>query len=110
MLMLPVGKAGSASAFGSGPGFGDDRPAEPDAAPVQRALVRVIPESPTTTASLRPADARASAPFLAHLIATVQGAPQTRARRRIDPNWATTTYARMMQKPAAAGRKVRENR
>jgi hypothetical protein len=35
----------------------------------------------------------ASAPFLAHLIATAQRAPQTRLRRRAEPDLAATVYA-----------------
>jgi hypothetical protein len=34
----------------------------------------------------------ASAPFLAQLIATAQRAPQTRARRRTEPDLAATVY------------------
>jgi hypothetical protein len=34
-----------------------------------------------------------SAPFLAHLIATAQRAPQTRVRRRAEPDLAATVYA-----------------
>ena len=34
----------------------------------------------------------ASAPFLAQLIATAQRAPQTRARRRAEPDLAATVY------------------
>ena len=106
--MVPVDKVGSATGVGSGGAGGRDQASEVAAAPVQRALVRIAPEPPAV--SLRPADGRATAPFLAHLIATVQGAPQTRVRRRSDPNWATTTYATMMQKPASAGRTFRESR
>jgi hypothetical protein len=35
---------------------------------------------------------RPCAVFLAHVIATAQQAPQTRARRRAEPDHATTVY------------------
>jgi hypothetical protein len=41
---------------------------------------------------------RPTAPFLMHLIATAQGAPQTRVRRRADPDQAIATYAAAMEK------------
>jgi len=45
--------------------------------------------------------ARASAVFLAHLIATAQQAPQTRARRRAEPEAATSAYAAAARPDAA---------
>jgi len=42
-------------------------------------------------------DVRATAPFLAHLIATGQAAPQTCKRRRADPDLAVAAYAAIMQ-------------
>jgi hypothetical protein len=76
-----------------------------------RALVPVAPMSAESdfTSPAR-ADVRPNAPFLTQLIATADGHPQTRARRRADPNRATTAYAAMMQPPAAAGRAVHESR
>jgi hypothetical protein len=53
---------------------------------------------------------RATAPFLAHLLATAQGVPQTRARRRAEPGRAVTAYADRMQTPPPVGRAVRESR
>jgi hypothetical protein len=50
------------------------------------------------TTGVRP---RPSATFLAHLVATAQGAPQTRQRRRANPDHAATLYA------AAAAKKER---
>ena len=44
---------------------------------------------------------RPAAPFLMHLIATAQFAPQTCARRRADPDQAVAIYAAMMRKPAS---------
>jgi len=108
--MAPVGEAGPATGVGSGHTFSYARATEAVAAPAQRTLARIAPESRASGVSLRPVDGRAMAPFLAHLIATVQGVPQTRARRRADPNWAITTYGAVMKIPAAAGRTVRESR
>jgi hypothetical protein len=47
---------------------------------------------------------RASATFLAHLIATAQQAPQTRSRRRAEPEHATTAYAAAAPRPKAPSR------
>jgi hypothetical protein len=38
-------------------------------------------------------DYRPATNFLAHLIATAQGAPQTRVRRRAEPKQACADYA-----------------
>ena len=108
--MVPVGKVGPAMLVGSDRACRHDPAAQAGKASMQRALVRVAPASPAIGVSIRPVDGRATAPFLAHLIATVQGAPQTRERRRADPNWATSTYGAMMQVPASAGQAVRESR
>lgn len=47
------------------------------------------------------------APFLTHLIATAQGAPQTRGRRRADPGRAISAYAAAEQR-LASGAAVRQ--
>jgi len=47
---------------------------------------------------------RPSAPFLAHLIATAQQAPQTRARRQAEPGEATARYAATAARPRGRGR------
>jgi hypothetical protein len=58
----------------------------------------VIPLTPTATAKPVSLSARRpTAPFLAHLIATHDGLPQTRARRRVEPAVAANLYG------AAAG-------
>lgn len=76
-----------------------------------RALVPVAPMSAEGGHTLPAlANVRPNAPFLTQLIATADGHPQTRARRRVDPNWATTAYAAMMQTPTASGRAVHESR
>ena len=108
--MVAVSNVDAATVVGSGRTSRHDPTAEAGAMPAQRALVRVTPASPAIGVSIRPANSHAAAPFLAHLIATAQGAPQTRERRRTDPNWATTAYAAIMQVPASAGRAVRESR
>jgi hypothetical protein len=57
-----------------------------------RALVAVTPVAPREP--VRPAPAsRASAAFLAHLIATAEGAPQTREKRRLEPEEVSRLYA-----------------
>lgn len=47
---------------------------------------------------------RADAGFVAHLIATSAQVPQTRARRRAEPQEAISAYANVGQRPSAAGR------
>lgn len=50
-------------------------------------------------------DARTNASFLAHLVATAAGVPQTRARRRAEPNQATAAYRDALgQWPTESGR------
>jgi hypothetical protein len=105
--MVPVGRIGSATAIGSGGASRDDTADQAGAS--SRALVRLA-VNPAGAVSFRPADGRPTAPFLAHLIATGQGAPQTRERRRADPNWAITAYAATMRVPESVGRAVRESR
>ena len=41
--------------------------------------------------------------FVAHLIATKAKAPQTRARRRVEPGEAISAYAQLGQWPSALG-------
>jgi hypothetical protein len=68
------------------------RSADDKAAPTeQRALVAV----PDTEAALPPGpfSRLPAAPFLAHLIATAHGEPQTRDRRRAEPDVAARAYA-----------------
>jgi hypothetical protein len=50
-----------------------------------------------------PAGSRPSAVFLAQLIATAQQAPQTRRRRRAEPNEVSTIYAAVSAPAARAG-------
>ena len=65
---------------------------EPDVAE-SRALIAIdapAPRERSFTHSRHPA-----APFLAQLIATQMQAPQTRARRRVEPQEAISVYAAM---------------
>ena len=69
---------------------------------VANALVPVLPNgraTPVLAASRRP-----NADFVAHLIATSAQAPQTRARRRAEPEQAVAAYGALDRKPVPAGR------
>jgi hypothetical protein len=68
-----------------------------------RALVAVSP-APASAAGVRAASPRPGAAFLAHVIATTQQAPQTRARRRAEPDVAGAIYAISMRHHIDAGR------
>jgi hypothetical protein len=72
-----------------------------DAEIESRALIAVGPAAFVERAIVH--TRRPSAPFLAHLIATRMQAPQTRARRRAEPEEATAAYGTMMA-PAARRR------
>jgi hypothetical protein len=65
-----------------------------------RALVPVAPAQ-ATDAVARPTR-RALADFLAHLIATDRQAPQTRTRRRVEPDEAARAYRQRLAQPVAA--------
>jgi hypothetical protein len=52
------------------------------------------------------ASSRANADFVAHLIATSAQAPQTRARRRANPDEAIAAYDALGHWPTPAGRKL----
>ena len=71
--------------------FATVSPSEGDVAPDQRALVAVPPTEPAEGPC--PYSRRPAAPFLAHLIATACGEPQTRAHRRAEPHAAADAYA-----------------
>jgi hypothetical protein len=53
-----------------------------------------------------PAGSRPSAVFLAQLIATAQQAPQTRRRRRAEPNEVSSIYAAVAVPAARMGRAI----
>ena len=65
------------------------QPAEPETSAC-RALVAVSPVKPREP--VRQAPARSSAAFIAHLIATAEGLPQTREKRRLEPQEASRLY------------------
>jgi len=65
------------------------RPRDPSPETTERSLVPVA-RSPRE--SRQASSARPSPAFLAHLIATAQHAPQTRARSRAEPADAIATY------------------
>jgi hypothetical protein len=58
-----------------------------------------------TAANVRPTS-RTNADFVAHLIATSAQAPQTRARRRANPEDAIAAYDALGHWPTPAGRKL----
>jgi hypothetical protein len=73
---------------------------------MKNALVPVAPlsdaplsDEPTPAVGQRP-----HADFVAHLIATAVQAPQTRARRRAEPQVALAAYRAVGQWPSEAGR------
>lgn len=66
-------------------------------APTQRALV-TLARSADLPAPI-PVSAGPRAPYLAHLIAMAQGAPETRRRRRADPTSAIAAYATALRLP-----------
>lgn len=81
------------------------RPAEKSAAPISgRSLVPVMPaaEPPSKVAGV--ARSRPSAPFLAQMIATRLGLPQTRAKRRGSFGQAAALY--VARRPAAGGARI----
>jgi hypothetical protein len=75
----------------------------PAGAPAQcRALARV-PHVEPEAAPPSWRHGQPEAAFLAHLIATAQGAPQTRARCRAEPGDACEAYARASERLTSAG-------
>lgn len=83
-------------------------PAQPEpaevAAPAPSRSLVVAGAAPPSEPGLKPG-ARPSAPFLAHLIASAQQLPQTRARRRAEPREAVVHYAALG--PAPTGEVLR---
>jgi hypothetical protein len=69
--------------------------------PMTTALVAIGPTAPDTRAAA--ASVRADAPFVAHLIATAAQVPQTRARRRAEPDAASAAYRALGQWPTHVG-------
>jgi hypothetical protein len=75
---------------------------------MSNALVSLAPTDPAgaqTTTNMR-ATNHANADFVAHLIATSAQAPQTRARRRANPDEAIAAYDALDHWPTPAGRNL----
>jgi hypothetical protein len=68
---------------------------------MNNALVPIAPSGEKPTAMV---GQRAHADFIAHLIATAAQAPQTRARRRAEPQAALAVYRAVGQWPSELGR------
>jgi hypothetical protein len=66
------------------------------------ALVPIAPERRGSPLTARHQCGRAD--FITHLIATVAQAPQTRARRRAEPEHALAAYRALGHWPSATGR------
>jgi hypothetical protein len=73
---------------------------EPDAPEANRALIAV--HAPRAGERLFTASRRPAAPFLAQLIATHMQAPQTRVRRRAEPEEAMAAYRASQATPRLA--------
>jgi hypothetical protein len=69
---------------------------------MSKALVPV--ESTVQARPLARTDIRSRADFIAHLIATAAQAPQTRARRRVEPEAAVAVYSGVGHWPTESGR------
>jgi hypothetical protein len=70
--------------------------------PLSNALV---PVAKVAQAAANPGAARrANADFVAHLIATSAQAPQTRARRRAEPEQAIAAYGALGHWPTSSGK------
>ena len=105
--MNPVSAISSATiiaAAGNTPRRETSTPREPKVSG-SRALIPVTPVAPSETPVRT--RVRADAAFLAHLVATDQRAPQTRERRRAEPEDAIAAYTAVNAAPAApAGLRV----
>jgi hypothetical protein len=73
---------------------------------VSNALVSLTKADRADPATKVRATSRASADFVAHLIATWAQAPQTRSRRRANADEAIAAYDALGQWPTPAGRKL----
>jgi hypothetical protein len=92
--MQPIGGITRTTATAAGPVARVRRPApNPDAGALAEGGRALIAVAPAAGSDLPPTiSRRPSASFLAHLIATAEQAPQTRARRRADPQLAISIY------------------
>jgi hypothetical protein len=88
---------------------GDDREgatiagsgSDPGGPSAQRALVPVNSTRPADAGPSGPVRLSPNAAFLTQLIATAQGASQTRKHRRADPDRVIATYSAMVLVPAS---------
>jgi hypothetical protein len=93
--MTPVGgiTSGSFAAIGTGRASRSRSSGEPAAPKTAQVFVPVRPAEPAQPAERYvPRHQRPDAAFLAHLIATKEHAPQTRERRRAEPQTAVAIY------------------
>src|SRR5262245_6255161 len=89
---MDIGRLPPVTGVGERPTSGQARNAPPETA--ERSLVPLASRGDGEHREGR--SARPSVPFLAHLIATAQHAPQTRARSRAEPADAIATYSNGM--------------
>jgi hypothetical protein len=100
---MDIGRLPPATGIGERPTPGQARNTPPETA--ERSLV---PLAGGSHGERREGpSARPSVPFLAHLIATAQHAPQTRTRRRAEPADAIATYSNGMNVSASPRSKER---
>jgi hypothetical protein len=111
--MTAIRCTGPAHAAGQGPNPGHRFDAAPDPARDSRFVGRTGAQAsgralvPTTSSRTGEGDLTRPQPcaaFLAHLIATAQQAPQTRARRRVEPGDARAVYMAATAAHADLGR------
>ncbi len=76
----------------------DAEPAPAPEKPKEPGTAMVIVTAPPTGEEPLLARRQTSAAYLAHLIATRNGAPQTRERRRAEPEEATAAYAAALER------------
>jgi len=105
-----IGAVGRPAARGERPGAGQP-PGSPDQPLAGRTSAlapgrALVPTAPVSRDHFQGADRRPAATFLAHLIATALKAPQTRARRRAEPDAASAAYATIAERFPHCGRIV----
>ena len=102
--MTPIAGVSATTIVAAGSGLRRDTPPpRPSKASASRALIALQPVPSGDTPLRTHPDAR----FLAHLIATAQRLPQTRERRRAEPQDAIAAYAATNAAPAApAGQRL----
>jgi hypothetical protein len=101
--MTPLTGVSATTIVAAGGGLRRDTP--PPRAPKASTSRALIALQPVTSDEI-PLRTRPDARFLAHLIATDQRVPQTRERRRAEPQDAIAAYAAANAAPAAAGQRL----